>query len=349
MVSSDMRYGALCAKVRAMYGKRLRFSDFEHMAALPDAQHIFDYLRMQPGWAAAAAAIDTTDFIGRVELEEALRQQLWKEYQGLSYFVPKHDALLMAFPVRLAELENIMTALRRLKAGGHAKPLPDSRYERLRGTMVDRKALSACTDYNGLLAACVDSIYYTPLLHVRSAAGNALPDYTMTEALLHSTYFSYMYRLIHKLCGGATEQVLLRSFGEQIDLLNLTHLLRLKTYFPRDDRYYTALFPFSYRLKPETVKALCDTADVQEIFTLLEGTPYGKELVSLDAAGMEELYRRTMYTFHKRQLMTGEPSVFTAMAYLNVKEAEFKMLINVIESVKYGAAYDEAFARLVGA
>ena len=124
VMRSYMRYGALSAKVRAMYGKRLRFSDFEHMAAMPSEQSVLEYLRGQPGWTAAVSALDTTGYVGRVELEEALRQQLWKEYRGLSHFVPKGDKLLVAFPVRLAELEDIMTALRRLKAAGHAKPSP---------------------------------------------------------------------------------------------------------------------------------------------------------------------------------------------------------------------------------
>ena len=47
MIDSYMRYGALAAKVKALYGKRLRFSDFEHMAGLPNEQSILDYLRTQ--------------------------------------------------------------------------------------------------------------------------------------------------------------------------------------------------------------------------------------------------------------------------------------------------------------
>ena len=347
VMSSYMRYGALSAKVRAMYGKRLRFSDFEHMAAMPSEQSVLEYLRGQPGWTAAVSALDTTGYVGRVELEEALRQQLWKEYRGLSHFVPKGDKLLVAFPVRLAELEDIMTALRRLKAAGHAKPLPASRYEQLE-SKVDRKALAACAAYDGLLAATVGSIYPEALLHVRSSTAGELPDYTTTEALLRSTYFSHMYRLIHKSCAGETKKVLLRAFGEQVDLLNVIHILRLKTYFPGDGQYYSALFPFNYRLRPEKVKALCDAGDSDAVLALLQDTPYAAAAQAQGASGVEDWYRREFYLFNKRQLVTGEPSLYTAMSYLTLKEMEFKMLVNVIESVKYGAPYDESFARLIG-
>lgn len=341
-----MRYGALSAKVKALYGKRLRFADFEQMAALPNEQSVLDYLRGQPGWSAAVAALGGNGYVGRIELEHSLRQEIWKEYEGLSHFVPRDDKALVAFPVRLAELEDILTALRRLKAHGRTRIVPNDRFGL--DEKVDRKALFACEDYDALLAAVKESIYYAPLLHVGQGAQGEPPEYTTTEALLRSTYYSHIYRLIHRNYAGETKKVLLRSMGEQIDLLNVVHLVRLKTYFPGDDRYYAALFPFNYRLKSDKIKALCDAKSPEELFALLEDTPYANRFESLDARGVEDYYRRAFYIFNKRQLITGAPSVYTAVAYLNVKESEFKALVNVIESVKYGARYDEAFAKLVG-
>lgn len=346
MMGSYMRYGALAAKVKAMYGKRLRFSDFEQMAALPNEQSVLDYLRSQPGWVAAVAAMGSAGYVGRIELEESMRAQFWKEYEGLSHFVPKEDKSLIAFPLRLAELEDVLTALRRIKAGGRGKELPP----RAHGLplAVDRKALSACRSYESLLSAVKGSIYYEPLLHLKSGAQEELPDYTTAEALLRSTYFSYLYRVVHKNYAGETAAVLLRFLGEQVDMLNAIHILRLKTYFPGDDRYYSALFPFNYKLKPEKIKALCDAPDAAQVLTLLQDTPYGKELTAMTAADMEDFYRRTFYRFNKRQLVAFAPSIYTAVSYLNLKEAEMRVLINVVESVKYGVKYDESFARLVG-
>ena len=57
MLNALMRYGALTAKVRALYGKRLRLPDFEHMAALSAPSEVLDYLRTQPGWTAAVSAM----------------------------------------------------------------------------------------------------------------------------------------------------------------------------------------------------------------------------------------------------------------------------------------------------
>ncbi|MEG1857656.1 MAG: V-type ATPase subunit [Pseudoflavonifractor sp.] len=346
MITANMRYGALAAKVRAMYGKRLRFSDFEAMAALHTEAEVLEYLRTQPGWAAAVASLGGS-YVGRVELEGALGQALWQAYSGRSHFVPKGARALVAFPQRLAELDEIMFALRRMKAKGHVKPPSESLY--LPKTKVDRKALATCTDYDGLLAAAKESIYLPSLLHLRPDTAGALPDYATTEALLHAAYYSHMYKVIDKQYGGETKSVLLRAFGEEIDRLNLIHILRLKTYFPGDSRYYSALFPFHYRLKPEKIKALCDASDVNEVFSLIRETPYASDFSDLSLGEVERRYRQSFYTFQKRLLVTGTPGVYTAMAYLNIKELELRALVNVIESVKYGAPYHAEFARLIGA
>jgi len=42
------------------------------------------------------------------------------------------------------------------------------------------------------------------------------------------------------------------------------------------------------------------------------------------------------------------PSIYTAVAYLELKELELSVLINVIESVKYGVPYRAELADLVG-
>ena len=63
----------------------------------------------------------------------------------------------------------------------------------------------------------------------------------------------------------------------------------------------------------------------------------------------EEYYRRAMYTFNKHQLICGPPSIYTAMAYLDLKGMEMMVLVNVIESVKYGVPYHAGLAELVGA
>ena len=164
-------------------------------------------------------------------------QQFRADYLSLCHYLPRRDRDLMEFPVLLHEQRIILFALRQLQSG---RPFPAPPSTGL-GSL-NWKALYACTDLDGLIAAADKTIFAPALRRLRPAEGG-LPDYTRTEVLLHSVYFSHMYRVIHRNYTGETERVLLRSYGEQIDLMNLMHILRLKAFFPQVRDYLPLLFP----------------------------------------------------------------------------------------------------------
>ena len=352
-MGAEMRYGALSAKVHALYGKRLRTQEFAWLASLKDEAEILEALRQHPGWSKALAqhSPGSWSYVGRVEVEQALREELRLEYLSLTHYVPREDQPLMQFRIRVAERTAILNALRRLKAGNsHSGGMPEAPRIVLRGRL-DYKALQTCTSYDQLLAAVGGSMYYPVLLHLRAEAGGALPDYTTAECLLRTAYFSHMFRIAKQTYRGATQKALLQALGGQVDLLNIIHILRLKTYFPDipQEDYLTILFPFHYRLQPEQTRRLCAAADAGEVFELLEHTPYRDCFEGVEVQEAEEYYRRAMYTFNKHQLICAPPSIYTAMAYLDLKEMEMMVLVNVIESVKYGVPYHAGLAELVGA
>jgi vacuolar-type H+-ATPase subunit C/Vma6 len=164
--------------------------------------------------------------------------------------------------------------------------------------------------------------------------------------LLRSTYYSTLYHYSSKHYEGETKKVLLRSVGEQVDLLNVTHILRLKKYFPGDSHYISSLFPFNYRLKPEFIQAMMEARDVDAVFTLLASSPYAAMFADRDVPQLEVYAQRAFARFNHRQLTSGTPSVYTAIAYLNLKELEMKALVNDIERVKYGAPFNPYMAQL---
>ena len=351
-MTGAMVYGALATKVKAMYGKRLRFADFEKMAAMGSEADVLAYLRQQPGWHQAAARIQPAagGYVGRVELERALREQLYLDYTSLCHFVPRQDREMMSAPVLLSERDALLFTLRRLKAGKYALPMPPVPQTVMLGK-VDYRALEKCTDYDGLLAAAKGSVYHNVLAHLRARQPAALPDYTIAESLLRSVYFSHMHRLVHKHYKGQVKTLLLRALGEQVDLLNILHILRLKTYFPdtRMDDYLTMLFPFNYRLRPEFTRSLCAAPDADGVFALLRQSAYAGSFENVAVSEVEDYYRRAMYAFNVRQLMGGPPCIYTPMAYLTLRDLELEVLINVIESVKYQVPYRTELARMIGA
>lgn len=339
-------YGALAAKIRTIYGTRLRLEDFRRMTAMHSVAEVLDYLRQQGSWAPAAGTI-TASRPGRAATEHALREQTLEEFVRISNFVPREDRLLLDFPVRQAELDWILTNLRRLSMP-HIRtqfPLP-SRF--LTHSKMDYRALETCADYDGLMAAARRSIYYPALLHLRPEDPRELPNYAIAESLLNSVYFSFTEKLIRGSYTGTVREQLLHALGIQVDLLNISHILRLKQYFPQETNYLPALYPFNYRLRPDQINALCAAPTVDEVFARLADTAYAGEFTGQRATDVEEYCRRALVRNYRRLLLNGEPSVCTAVAFLHLRALELQALIRVIESVNYGVPCNEEFLSLVG-
>lgn len=339
-------YEALTTKVKAMYGKRLRYADFVRMAQMGSVGEIHADLRQHPVWGSAAARLDGAAWMSRARLEASLREQIRREYVRLLPFIPRRDRELMAFPVLRSELGGLLFTLTRLQAGrsGEGEALPD-RFV-LRGR-ADMGALARCADYDGLLEAAKGSAYYDALLRLRPADGS-LPDYTTVEARLFSVYYGHMLKVVAKRYEGDVRRTLEKSFGSQADMLNIMHILRLKQFFPGTDDFMDVLFPVRYKLTPEQTRAMCEADGAQGVLAVVAGTPYAKQFCGVSMDGLQRVYDETLFRLCRRQLMLGGPSIYSTVAFLNLRMLEMKELITVVETVKYQADYDDRFARVVG-
>lgn len=110
-------YEALTTKVKAMYGKRLRYADFVRLSKLGSVSEIYADLRQHPVWGGAAARLTEEGKFGRARLEAALREQVREEYVRLTGFIPRKDRALMDFPVLRSELDGLLFTLTRFRPG----------------------------------------------------------------------------------------------------------------------------------------------------------------------------------------------------------------------------------------
>ena len=338
------RYEALATKARAMYGRHLGAADLERISRLRSVQDVLSDLRQHPAWAQAAQAIPEDVILTRARLEDALRSQVRQEELRLMSFIPQEDRALMEFPILRSELERILAALRRLHAS-MAKEVEVLPRAYLARTKVNLKALRECTDFNALADATQGSIYFDALNRLRQTEG--LPDYGVTEALLWSVYYRYMLQLIRRRYSGDVRRLLEQAMGSQVDMLNMMHVLRMKQYFPQEDNFLPVLFPFHYKVRPEQISAMCSAPTPQAVLELTEATPYGKVFRNVAPEDLQDRYNEILYRLSRRQLRMGKPSVYTAVAYLNLRELELKTVVSAVEASKYRQDLDPSLLRVL--
>ena len=337
-------YEALATKARAMYGRRLHAADLERISRMETIGAVLAELRQSPAWAPAAQALPEDQVLTRARLEDALRSQVRQEELRLMAFVPQGDRALMNFPVLRAELEQILAALRRLHAS-MSKELEKLPRKYLDKARVDLEGLHRCADFNALVEATRGSIYYATLDRLRG--GETMPDYGVTEALLWSVYYRHMLRLIRRQYDGGTRRLLEQSVGSQVDMLNIMHILRLKRYFPQEDNLLPVLLPYHYKVRPAQIRAMCDAPDPQAVMELVEHTPYAAAFRAVAPEDLQNRYESVLYRLSRQQLRMGKPSVYTAVAYLNLREVELRALVSAVEASKYRQSLNPSLLQIL--
>jgi vacuolar-type H+-ATPase subunit C/Vma6 len=348
MISSFMQYGGISAKVRAMYGKRLTRSDYEKLIHSKSVSDIASYLKSLPAWSEALKNVQPTT-VHRADLEKALRDGIDREYERIYGFMSGSDHPLMRFLIRRKEMDEIFRFIRLLSSPESASeyictfPLFFKKHSGIRF-----EKFSSCRSFEDFLECLKGSIYYSSLSALPRKQGE-LPDYTITKAALSAGYFGEIIKLIGKKYSGSISKTLKEGAGTQVDLINIETIIRIKRFFPDMSsdlpRY---LIPYGYKLKSDLVKSLTDANTADETLELLKSSPYAKLFNSRAYANLEDYRYQYLYDFYKKLLSSSEPSVFTPIAYLNIKEIEVNNIINIVECVRYGETPSSASISITG-
>lgn len=345
MLGELIQYGAVATKVKAMYARRLMPEDFAKIAALHRVSDVAQYLKEHPGWRGALANFEDPR---RTALEATLRRYLLDEYMRILFFIGREDRFIVQDRVLRTEMEQIMLFLRFARAGRAADyraELPEvfDHHSRIRYDM-----LSQASNYGDMLEAVKNTRFYSALSRLPLGDGG-FPDYTSVEMVMRSHYYRELMKMIDKRYNNKMHDLLKESVGVQVDMINITIIMRVRRFFPEQiDNVLPMLLPVRYKLTPTFVNQLYTAANDAAAEALLRSSPYGKVFSSHHYTHIEEYYYQFLYEFNRKLLSSGTPTVYTPVAYLNLREVELKNLISLIECVRYGVQPSQASGYLFG-
>lgn len=335
MISDFSKYGAISAKVHAMYGKRLRESDWEALESMRSVSSVVSYLKKHPGWEKPLSELPIAG-VSRGEIEKIMRETLMDEYIKLYKFAATDDKSYMLYPVYKFEYGAILARLRSLKSGfTAATPFVVSDFYHKKSKL-NYTVLSIADSWNAILSAVKNTIYYQTLLNAQPPHIAGLPDYTAVSLLVEGRYYEVMNKLVSNKYKSKMKSIFLKALGQEIDLLNLIHIMRLKRYFPESPLAPdTMLFPVSYKLRRSFFDQIIAAPSYESALMLMKDTYYGKFFSTHSFEKIEDYYQRQIFIFNKGQLLRAAPSPYTSTAYLILREFEIKRLSGVIEQAFY--------------
>ena len=330
-----MNYGAISAKVHALYGKMLTDGDWKRMCEMRNVNDAVSFLKTQPGWQKAAQRIPTGE-IPISEVANALRTQVLSEFERLFAFGSREDKRFLLFMVYKAEERRILSAYNKLIAIRETFKSEETPSEILKRSKLDFSALNTARTYKDIIEASKGTIYYNTLSGIEINPDTGLPKYTSISVLLENKYYAEFYKYLNKDFSGLGKNILINSLGTEADILNAIHILRIRRYFPASIPAVNELIiPVSRHLSKKTIAEIVNASSEEAAIAIIKETPIGKYFSAFDNADLEKRYEAAMTTFCRKLIGTGQPTICVVQAYLTLKRIESERLIRVIEAIHY--------------
>lgn len=335
MLKARMKYGAVGAKVLAMYGKLISDEEWNRLYDCVSLGDIAALLRGQRGWSACISELSSPPTAAR--LKDAAKKKVFDEYEKLYKFSYFEDKSFLLFFLSRAEYGVILGALRSLYSKESEKHSFNATDFMKNHSAIDLAALEGASDYAQLLEAVKRSVYGKTLNALPIAGETGLPQYRDAGVALENRYFTEVFSYINKNYGGLGKKQLAELLGTQADILNLVSLLRLQRSFPSSlSRTGELLIPISYRLTPALVRSLQGAKNEAESLELLKRSHYAKQFESYSPQNLDELYGEAMSAFCRKLIKMPEPNLCVPAAYLILSELECQRLLRLIQAVSYG-------------
>lgn len=334
---------ALAAKVRAMYGRRLKSADYDTLMACHSVDEVARTLAQFPSYADIAPVL-TEGTIHRGYLESALRRHYFDEFIRLYQYLSKNDKQLAKAVVVRYEITELLYCL---QEGREHTGLINFRNEYIdRYSVLNFTALSRISSHKDLLEA-VEGTPYAELLQPLLQEGRI--RVLDAENVLYTYYYKQAVRDCSKLLSREQRGDLKQLIGMQLDFANISRIIRLRKYFglePRQIMPYL-LTPY-YRLDQSLLNRLMEEKEEAEWSRILAETPYGGLLDSAGHPNMGENMDELLKKAACKMIHFSANAATLVMAYLKMKDIELRNIVTLIETKRYGLSESEARTHLIG-
>ncbi|MDR0925663.1 MAG: V-type ATPase subunit [Hungatella sp.] len=342
-----LSYSGITTKVRAMESHLITDSQFREMAALETVSDAVEYLRRLPAYEGLFANLEGVE-LHRGAIEQRLILSLYQDFAKLYRFANLTQRKFLDLYFMHFEIDILKKCFRNAM-GRNRLDIDLSVFQDFfdKHSRLDLLKLLSSTDLHEFIANLEGSAYYDLLSHLDDRERPTLFDY---EVHLDLLYFKAIWKVMGKYLTRKEKELLTRCFGSKLDLLNVQWIYRSKKYYhlqPAD--IYSLLIPINYHLNKEEIGKMAETATLEEFYSVLKTTFYGRKS-DLEAADMPDLEYLTHEVLDKIYNSTSRQnpySIATLNSYLYFKEEEIQKIITLIESIRYRVSQDEIISYVV--
>lgn len=335
---SIVKYSYLNAKIKAKTSKMLKSKDYLELLSKRSVTEVANYLKYHTSYGKVLEDVDENN-VHRGELEEILKNWQFRRAQKLMKLIKGKEANFMKFVTIRYEIEDIKLMLRELHIHGNLENIKQYLF-RMDKCQINLNKLLEAKTIEEFVEDLKGTEYYDILRRV--VESDQQVNMFTVETALDRYYFKWIHKAIAKYLSGEDRRVISRAIGQEVDLLNMLFIYRVKAFYRMDEELiYRYLLPGSFRNTKEMYQKMVHVDQVDNLIKIYKDTAYASIFENTSSLYYGYNYWQYTMEMHKYLLKTKPFSIASVISYLHLKEVELKFITTIIEGIRYGLKTEE--------
>lgn len=339
-------YSGITTKIRAMQGRLINDREFAEISALGSVSEVVVYLKKHPGYRKLFENMNEAE-LHRGQIEKMIVESVYEDYAKLYKFASIKQRRFMEFYFKRYEILVLKSCFRTLLNNYEPKlnlSHTQEYFDRFSG--IDLKAVIMSRTLSELMDNLRGTEYERPLSRLLTLENPTLFDFEITLDLYH---FSSIWKEKNKILKGEDLEILMKSLGSRIDLLNIQWIYRARHFYHMEAaEVYALIIPLHYKLRRSTLSGLIESESPEQFAEVLKGTRYAGGYDYYDGEILEQLYGEMIRKIYITDQKRNPYSIATINAYLYQKGLEIRKLTTVLECIRYGLSPGETLTYVGG-
>lgn len=335
----SMADGALSAKAKAMYGRRLVEKDYLELLKKRTVSEITMYLKNETDYGSCLKDVHDSS-VHRGQLEKILRRNMFDKLLQLYRYASKKQELFYKINMKQVEIDLILERIRAIQSNDFSGSIADMPLYLDAFTEVHLDEFINVKTFEDMLKVLKNTIYYDTIN--KYTLYDLTKNYTKLETDLQKLYYEHVFQTIDKQFHGSTKKDLRTIYATNVELSNITKIYRYKKFYSEDYKdLRDALLHYQSRLSDRMLEDMIAAPTVKAVLTLLANSPYHLFIDDNDYVYIEYYAEKVKYNVAKKFMYfsTSAPLVFSA--YQQLLTLEVNNLITIIEGVRYKIPADD--------
>lgn len=339
---SEYSSNVILAKTRAMYGKRLKHSDYDTLLNCKSVFEIASYLKNNTSYSKTLALTNESE-VHRGDLEFILKNKSLTDLASLLRYEKASGDAFSDYIVAKIEIEQIINTLMRISSSGETflprnlPPLFDKH------SKIKLSTLTHARTYDEFLMAIRNSSYKKLFKDIKPDENGCL-NLSQIEYILYNYLYKILFSSIESTSNATAKNQLNDIFRTYINFRNFVRIVRNKR--NKNKSYDFMIMDFG-SLSKKHLDKMIKAASEKEAFEIMASIPQGRFLNKIEYGYVDQI---PFIVRHKMCIHEIHSSVSTAvvlMSYIFLMENELSNIIKIIEGIRYSLPKSEISKLLI--